>query len=421
MTVRRSQLPNGIRIVTEQMHGVPSVTVGIWVENGSRFETRAQGGLSHFLEHMFFKGTPTRTAAAIAEEIDAVGGVLNAFTGKEYTCYYARVLGEHVPIATSLLSDIFLHSSFDQEEIDRERSVVLQEISQVEDTPDDYVHDLFSLRYWPGHPLSFPVCGTAETVGGFQRRDFVDLVAGRYTPNRIIMTAAGDIGHDAVREWVERDFSALEGAASLSNDEVSTVQAGVFVEEKPLEQVHLAFGTHGISQVSQRRYVAYVLNTALGGGMSSRLFQEIREKRGRAYAVHSYLSAFRDAGYLGIYVGTSAEWVQEVCDVIAAQLRAIARDGLGAAELERAKNQLKGGMLLGLETSDARMSRIAKNEIYFGHDITISEVAAAIDAVTNDEIRSLAAPMSEGRSVGMALLGDFKGADVGASLLGGFQ
>jgi len=421
MSIRRSELPNGLRIVTEQMPGVPSVTVGIWVENGSRFESPRQGGLSHFLEHMLFKGTPTRTAAQIAEEIDAVGGVLNAFTGKEYTCYYARVLAEHAPIATAILSDIFLNSLFDEEEIERERSVVLQEISQVDDTPDDYVHELFNLRYWPGHPLSFPVCGTAETVSAFQRQDFLELVATRYRPDRILVTAAGDITHEAVEEWVARDFSGLEGRAPLDGRPVTSVRSGVYVEEKPLEQAHVAFGTYGVSQLASERYAAYVLNTALGGGMSSRLFQEIREKRGRAYTVHSYLSSFRDAGYLGIYVGTSPEWLQEVCDVIATQLRAIAKDGLGGTELERAKNQLKGGMLLGLETSDSRMSRIAKNEIYFRQDIPIAQVATAIDAVTNEEIRALAARMSEGESVGVAVLGDFKRSGVAESLLGGFQ
>lgn len=420
MEVRRSELPNGLRIVTEQMPGAPSVTVGIWVENGSRFETRRQGGLSHFLEHMLFKGTATRSAAQIAEEIDAVGGVLNAFTGKEYTCYYARVLAEHAPVAMALLSDIFLRSRFDDEEIERERSVVLQEISQVEDTPDDYVHDLFHLRYWPGHPLSYPVCGTAETVGAFRRQDFLDLIAARYRPDRIIVTAAGNITHQAVEEWVGRDFSDLRGSVTVDGQPVAEVRSGVFVEEKDLEQAHVAIGTFGLSQVAPERYASYVLNTALGGGMSSRLFQEIREKRGRAYSVHSYLSSFRDAGYLGIYVGTSPQWLQEVCDVIAEQLCAIAREGLGATELERAKNQLKGGMLLGLETSDARMSRIARNEIYFGHDISIAEVAAAIDAVTDDAIRPLAARMCDGRSVGIAVLGNFKGAGAPESLLGGF-
>jgi predicted Zn-dependent peptidase len=399
------------------MPGVPSVTVGIWVESGSRFEPRRLGGISHFLEHLLFKGTERRSAAQIAEEIDAVGGVLNAFTGKEYTCYYARVLAEHTSLATDLLADLFLHSRLDSEEIVRERTVVLQEISQSEDTPDDYIHDLFNLRYWPGHPLSFPVCGTSETVSALQRADFVDFLAARYRPDRLIIAAAGDITHEALENWAARDFGHLTGTAvPIDGGEPHPVR-GVFMAEKPLEQVHLCVGVPGVAQGGEERYAAYLLNTALGGGMSSRLFQEIREKRGHAYSVYSFLSSFRDAGYLGIYVGTAAEWVEEVIAVITSELRAIAREGLRPDELARAKNQLKGNMLLGLETSDSRMSRVAKNEVYFKRDFPLAEVAARIDATGNDEIVQLAQRLVRPDSMAVALLGDLDGRRVDESIL----
>lgn len=415
--VRRSELPNGLRIVSEHMPGVPSVTVGIWVESGSRFESRRLGGISHFLEHLLFKGTERRSAAQIAEEIDAVGGVLNAFTGKEYTCYYARVLAEHTHIATDLLADLFLRSRLDAEEIDRERSVILQEISQSEDTPDDYIHDLFSLRYWPEHPLSLPVCGTSDTVQGLNRDDFVAFLAARYRPDRLIIAAAGDITHEALERWAERDFGSLSGTAVTVEGTPPRPARGVFTVEKPLEQVHICVGVPGVAQDAEERYAAYLLNTALGGGMSSRLFQEIREKRGRAYSVFSFLSSFRDAGYLGIYVGTSAEWVEDVLGVIAGELRTITREGLRPDELARVKNQLKGNMLLGLETSDSRMSRVAKNEVYFKRDFPLAEVAARIDATDNDQIVALAERLIRPETTAVALLGNLDGRQVDESIL----
>jgi predicted Zn-dependent peptidase len=399
------------------MPGVPSVTIGIWVESGSRFEPRRLGGISHFLEHLLFKGTERRTAAQIAEEIDAVCGVLNAFTGKEYTCYYARVLAEHAALAIDLLADLFLHSRFDPTEIDRERTVVLQEISQSEDTPDDYIHDLFNLHYWPEHPLSFPVCGTSETVQELARADFVDFLAARYRPDRLIIAAAGEITHDALEHWAARDFGHLTGTAVTVDGAAPRPVRGVFTVEKPLEQVHLCVGVPGVAQDADQRYAAYLLNTALGGGMSSRLFQQIRENRGHAYSVFSFLSSFRDAGYLGVYVGTAAEWVEEVMSVIASELRAVAGDGLRPDELARAKNQLKGSMLLGLETSDSRMSRIAKNEVYFQRDFPLAEVAARIDATRNDEIVALAEQLVRPEHMAVALLGDLGGRRLDESIL----
>jgi len=415
--VRRSELANGLRIVSEHMPGVPSVTVGIWVENGSRFEPRRLGGISHFLEHLLFKGTERRSAAQIAEEIDAVGGVLNAFTGKEYTCYYARVLAEHTALATDLLADLFLHSRFDPAEIDRERSVVLQEISQSEDTPDDYIHDLFNLRYWPEHPLSFPVCGTSDTVQALTRADFIDFLAARYRPDRLIVAAAGEITHDVLEHWAHEAFGHLAGSAVSVDGAAPRPARGVFAVEKALEQVHLCLGVPGVAQAAEERYAAYLLNTALGGGMSSRLFQEIRERRGRAYSVYSFLSSFRDAGYLGIYVGTAGEWVEEVIGVITSELHAVACDGLRPDELARSKNQLKGNLLLGLETSDSRMSRVAKNEVYFKRDFPLAEVAASIDATSNDAVVALAQTLVRPDGMAVALLGNLDGRRLDESIL----
>jgi predicted Zn-dependent peptidase len=417
--VSRSALPNGLRVISEAMPGVPSVTIGIWVENGSRFETPEQNGISHFLEHLFFKGTARRSATKIAEEIDAVGGVLNAFTSKEYTCYYAKVLAEHLPLAIDLLADIFRHSRFDPAEIDRERAVVLQEISQVEDTPDDYVHDLFNLHYWPGHPLGFPICGRAETVRQFGQRDLLDFLVARYQPNRIIIAAAGNLTHATLVEWVEREFGDLSGATGAGGEPAPVPAFEVYTEEKALEQVHICIGTRGVAQCAAERYAGYLLSTALGGGMSSRLFQEVRERRGRAYSVYSFLSSYRDAGYLGIYAGTSAEWVEEVISVIAVELRKVAASGLAVEELTRVKNQLKGNMLLGLESSDSRMNRVAKNEIYFGRDISPDQVAARIDATSNDEVVQLAQQLLRPEEMAMTLLGDLKGHRIEKSILTG--
>jgi predicted Zn-dependent peptidase len=407
--MRTTRLQNGIRVLSEELPDLPSVTVGIWVENGSRYEREDQAGISHFLEHLFFKGTERRTAAQIAEEIDAVGGVLNAFTGKEYTCYYAKVLREHVPLALDLLADIFTQSRFASEEIERERSVIIQEISQVEDTPDDYVHELFNLAFWPGHPLSRPIAGTAETVSRLVREDFLRFLEARYRPDRILIAGAGNLVHDHLVEAVTQNFSGLVGTAPAVDGGPPEPRPGLSLHEKDLEQVHLCLGTPGIAQVDADRHPANLLNLALGGGMSSRLFQEIRERRGKAYTVYSFLSSYLDAGYVGVYVGTSAAWAREVVEVIRDELVRVAGEGLAPGELVRVKQQMKGNMLLGLETSDSRMSRIAKNAIYFGRDIPLDEVGALIDAVTNDDVVRVARRLFRPETLALTVLGDLRG------------
>jgi predicted Zn-dependent peptidase len=407
--MRKSLLSNGVRVLTEAMPEALSASIGVWVENGSRYETAGENGVSHFIEHLLFKGTPTRSAAGIAEQMDAVGGTLNAFTGKEYTCYYGKVLGDDLPMATDLLADLFLHSLFAPEEIDRERQVVLQEISQAEDTPDDFIHDLFNLRFWAGHPLALPIFGSVETVNAIDRELMVSFMGARYRSERVLISAAGALDHDRLLAQCERLFSGIPGNGKRDAITPPTVHPVVLNHEKPLEQAHICLGGPGIAVTHPLRYAGYVLNTALGGGMSSRLFQEVREKRGRVYTIYSFLSSHLDCGYLGIYAGTSPEWVEEVLDITSRELRAVARDGLTPAELARAKSQLKGNMLLGMESTDSRMNRLARNEIYFGRDIPLEETARDIERVTNDQVVELANLFFDPAAMGLVVVGDLKG------------
>jgi predicted Zn-dependent peptidase len=393
-----------------------SATIGIWVENGSRYEETRQNGVSHFIEHLLFKGTNRRSAAQIAEQIDAVGGVLNAFTGKEYTCYYAKVLGEDVKMTTELLADIFLESVFAPEEIDRERQVVLQEISQAEDTPDDFIHDLFNLHFWQGHPLSLPIFGSVDTVNAIDRELMVSFMADRYRAERVLIAAAGAVDHDRLVADCERLFGAIPGNGKRTEVQAPRERVMVLNHPKKLEQAHLCIGSPGLSQVAPLRYAAYLLNTALGGGMSSRLFQEVREKRGRVYSIYSFLSAFLDSGYFGIYAGTSPDWVDEVIEVSLNEIAKVAHEGLRSDELTRAKSQLKGNMLLGMESTDSRMNRLARNEIYFRRDVPLEEIAREIENVTNEQVIELASSSFKPDRMGLVMLGDLKGRELGPAV-----
>ncbi|MGH7986431.1 MAG: M16 family metallopeptidase [Candidatus Binataceae bacterium] len=414
--IRKSILPNGVRVLTEAMPQVVSSTIGIWVENGSRYEESAQSGVSHFIEHLLFKGTRKRTAAQIAEQIDAVGGVLNAFTGKEYTCYYVKVLGEDLQMATDLLADIFLDSIFAQEEIDRERQVVLQEISQAEDTPDDFIHDLFNLNFWRGHPLALPIFGSVDTVNAIGREMLVSFMADRYRAGRVLIAAAGMVDHERLTDDCARLFGSIVGDGRPQPVTPPTERVMVLNHSKALEQAHLCIGGPGLSQSDSLRYAGYVLNTALGGGMSSRLFQEVREKRGRVYSIYSFMPAFLDCGYFAIYAGTNPEWVDEVIEVTLKEIKKITREGLKPDELARAKSQLKGNMLLGMESTESRMNRLARNEIYFGREIPLEELAREIERVSNDEVMQLAARCFAPARMGLVLLGDLKGRQLGTEV-----
>jgi predicted Zn-dependent peptidase len=410
--VRKSVLSNGIRILTEDMPSMVSSTIGIWVENGSRYEVPKDNGLSHFIEHLLFKGTKKRTAAQIAEEIDAVGGVLNAFTGKEYTCYYAKVLGDDLNMATELLADIFLDSVFDQDEIVRERQVVIQEISQAEDTPDDFIHDLFSLDFWRGHPLALPIFGSPATVNTFNREEVVTFMAERYRAERIFISAAGQVDHDVLVRQCERLFNSVAGDGKADVITSPSVHPSVLNQQKELEQAHIVMGGPGLAYTDPLRYASYVLNTALGGGMSSRLFQEVREKRGRVYSIYSFMTSCADVGYVAIYAGTNPEWVDEVIEVTLGEVKKVLRDGLTATELDRAKSQIKGNMLLGMESTDSRMNRLARNEIYFRRDVPLEELAKGIESVTNDQVVELASRCFKPAQMAMVMLGDLKGRNI---------
>jgi predicted Zn-dependent peptidase len=414
--VRKSVLPNGIRVLTEAVPQFASATLGIWVENGSVYEPAELNGISHFLEHIFFKGTARRSAKDIAEAIDTVGGVLNAFTGKEYTCYYAKVLREDLPLALDVLSDLFLNSTFAEEEIERERGVILSEISESEDTPDDHIHVVFDRAFWPGHPISLPITGTAETVAGMRRQHFLDFLRERYRPDRILVCAAGAVDHDRLVEEIGRVFAALEGSTPPSQLELPQPKPSVSLVERDLEQVQMVLGVPGLGHSDPRRYAAYVLNTALGGGMSSRLFQEIREKRGKAYTISSFLASFQSTGYVAVNAGLAADAVAEVLQVVREELDKLVRDGLEARELERAKSQIKGTILLSLESSESRMSRIAKNEMYFGRNVDPAEVAEAITRVGHEDVLEVARELFSGR-MSVALLGDVAGVEIDETLL----
>jgi predicted Zn-dependent peptidase len=403
--VERTELPNGVRILSEEIRELPSVAIAIWVESGSRYELPEQNGLSHFIEHLFFKGTERRSAKAISEEIDAVGGDLNADTERELTCYEGRVVAEQAPLAIDLLADIFLGSRLDPADIEREKSVVCEEIAQIEDTPDDWVHDLFQLQYWADHPLGRPVCGSRETVERFDRRACLGLLEHRYRPDRIIVAAAGGIAHDTLVAEVERRFSHLRGTAPLATGDAPRIHPGVHVFDRKLEQVQLCLATGGVAAADPAHDAAAVLNVALGGSPSSRLFQEVRERRGRAYSIDSFLCSYRDTGYLAVSAGTQARWVPEVVEIVLRELRQIRSVGLPPDELARAKGKLKGTLLLSLETSGQRMERLAFDESYLGRQRPLAEIAAGIDAVTNDDVVALAERLFVAEHCALVLLG----------------
>jgi predicted Zn-dependent peptidase len=390
----KTYLKSEIPVITEEMPGLASSTIGIWVKTGSRNEAPSTRGISHFIEHMLFKGTDKRSPLDIAKEIESVGGTLNAFTGKEYTCYYAKVLNKDIPKAIDLLSDIFINSKFDTNELEKECGVVLQEIKMVNDTPDDLVHDVFSAALWKGHALGSPVLGTEKTVSSFTRDMVLDYYNERYQPENIFISAAGGFSRKRIESLVAKSFGRLRNHSKqkpVSAPEAESRGSVKFIK-RPLEQVHFCLGTPTVSQSHRDRYKLYLLSTMLGGGMSSRLFQEIREKRGLAYSVYSYLNLMKDIGAFVVYAGTTRKEFKLVTELIVKEFAKM-RKGPGRDELLNAKAQLKGGMLLGLESSDSRMMKLARDEIYFGKPITVREIVKGIDAVKPAQIKALASKL----------------------------
>ncbi len=387
--VTKTLLNNGIRVITENIPHAHSVSIGIWVTTGSRHECDQTNGVAHFIEHLLFKGTHKRTALDIAREIDSVGGILNAFTSREYICFYVKILSEYLEKAVDLLSDIFLNSTFDPEEIERERKVILQEIWMVKDNPDNYVHDLFHLNFWKNHPLGKSILGTEESVGNLTREIIVNYKEQRFTTGDIIITAAGNLDHEKVVGLLDGLMDGVPRRDSKEHFQAPSYEKRVEAVDKNLEQIHLCLGTKALPQNHPLRYESYILNTVLGGSMSSRLFQEIRENKGLAYSVYSYMSSHSDAGSLIIYAGTSQEHMLEIIRITLEELKKLKTEIIPEQELKHAKEHLKGNLLLSLENSDNRMTKLAKNEIYFGRNIPIKEIIHGVEQVTAESLLKL--------------------------------
>ncbi|MEK9644971.1 MAG: pitrilysin family protein [Alphaproteobacteria bacterium] len=389
MSIEQAELPNGMRIVTDRMDSVETVTLGVWVLTGTRNETADINGISHLLEHMAFKGTRRRSAKQIAVEIENVGGHLNAYTSRETTVYYATVLKEDVPLALDILADILTDSVFDEEELARERSVILQEIGQANDTPDDIVFDRFQETAFPDQPLGWPILGTAETVRTMPRTRLIDYIGAQYGGRRMILAAAGNLDHAALVRIASERFEGL-APGDASEAAPGSYRGGEFRDVRDLEQAHLVLGFEGIGYADPDYYALAVLSTALGGGMSSRLFQTIREERGLVYSIYSFSSAYRDGGIFGIYAGTGEGEVAELLDVTADELRAVAAAAMDEDEIARARAQIKAGVLMSLESTSSRAERIARQIMIFGRPVPIPEIAAKIDAVTPEDARRVA-------------------------------
>ena len=415
--IEKTVLPNGIQVVTEGIPSVHSVSVGVWVEAGSRDERNEENGIAHFIEHMLFKGTQRRSARQIAKEIDAVGGILNAFTSKEFSSFYAKVMAEHLPVALDLLFDLYLNSLFATEELEKERQVIVQEINMVEDTPDEYIHDLFSQSFWPRHPLGAPILGRLDTISLMDRRTLKDFFSRHYLQIPPIIVAAGNLKHEDLLRPVQKVLRKIHPQPKEKKSRPPRPHPQIQVKNKQLEQVHLLLGTQGLAAVHPRRYVFTVLNTILGGGMSSRLFQEVREKRGLAYSVYSFVSSFVDSGLLGVYVGTGDHTVRRVLQVILREMTRLAENSIRPKELRSAKDQLKGNLLLSLESTDSRMSRLAKNEIFFHRFISTDEIIEGIEKVSAEEICSLAQEIFRPDSLSLTVLGPVTDKTVPKTLL----
>jgi predicted Zn-dependent peptidase len=403
--VTREVLGTGLRLITESMPHVRSISIGVWLTRGSRHETRDRGGIAHFVEHMLFKGTATRTAEDIAQAIDSIGGQLDAFTAKEYASYYIKVLDEHLPTAVDLLSDIVMHPRLEAEDLDKEKKVILEEIKMVEDTPDDLVHELFTQHFWEGHALGRPILGSKESVESFTTDILRDYFQNAYVASNLIVSAAGNVEHARLRDLVGEAFGTLPASGATFDDTVPRVVPQVLTRTKELEQSHVCLGTNSYPQNHQDRYVSYIMNTVLGGSMSSRLFQNVREKRGLAYAVFSGLSAYRDAGNITIYAGCANEAVPEVVDLCVEELRGMKQAPVPDAELRRAKDHLKGSLMLSLENTASRMSHLARQEIYFERHFGLDETLAGVERVTAADITRVASDLFANGSLAATVVG----------------
>lgn len=402
--IQSSTLPCGVRILTEAMPHVRSATIGIWADVGSSAEPAERRGVSHLVEHMLFKGTARRSARRIAEEMDGIGGNLNAFTDKESTCYYAHVMDRHLPIAIDVLGDMFLHSLFDDVELRKEQQVVLEEIKMYDDSPDEMIHDLFTRTMWSGSHLGEPTIGYVETVTALEPQHLRGWMQQRYAPQTVLVTAAGNLVHGDVVELVAAAFAGFAGSAASPAADRPQLTPAVSVTFKDTEQAYVLLGSRGLSLRDEDRYALSVLDTILGGGMSSRLFQEVREQRGLAYSVYSFQQGYRDAGLFGIYAGTSPDRVQECIDVICAELDG-ALGGVTEAEVALAREHLKGNLTLALESTSSRMMRLGRNELVYARQVPVEEIERRIDAVDTAAVARVAQVVLAPETRGLCVLG----------------
>ncbi len=406
MTVAKTVLGNGITIVSEHVPHLRSATVGVWISVGSRAESPPENGIGHFIEHMLFKGTARRKALDISREIESVGGTMNAYTDREFIFFFGKVLTKDFHLIADLLSDIYLNSLFDGQELDREKGVVLQEILMVEDSPEDLLHDFFHESYWGGHPLGLPIQGTSGNVAAFTRERVTAYFRDRFWRHGVIISVVGNVSHDRVVSEFERVMGSLRLGDRHVPDSPPVPQRGVFFRERPIEQLHLCLGAPAVSRASEWKYAAHVLNAILGGSMSSRLFQEIREKRGLAYSVFSSLSSYADTGILKICAGTTPDKGGEVLQVTGGILADLAAGRIGGEEVVLAKELIKGSMLLSMESAEFRMTRLAVNEMFLGRLEEPEEEIRQVDGVTPEKVRQLAASMLRRERFTLAAVGD---------------
>ena len=413
--VQKREMKNGLVVATEVMPYLRSASLGVWIQCGSRFEDAKNTGISHFIEHLLFKGTRKRSAAKIAEAIDSVGGQLNAFTEKEYVGFYAKVLDEHLPLAFDLVSDIVLHPTFPADEVERERNVIFEEINMVEDSPQELILDLFMESFWKKHPLGLPISGTKKSVAQISRDDVKKYFENKYVAGSIIVAVAGNIRHQEAAKLAERYFSGLKPGVAADPGKPPEISSGRFIRRKAhLEQTHLCLGTTAPPIASEERYCAHLLSSILGGGMSSRLFQNIRERRGLVYSIYSMLNLYQDAGSLVVYAGTAHDKAAEVVDLVLKEFVRLRQKPVSAQELKRAKEYVKGSVMLSLESSSSRMTHLAQQLIYYGRFYKLEEILDAVERVTARDIRNLANRIFDDSTLALTALSNGNGRDLNA-------
>jgi len=408
--IRREVLPNGLAVITEEMEHIRSISIGIWIKTGSRDEEKEWNGISHFVEHMVFKGTQNRSAEDIARQVDSIGGNIDAFTAKECISFSIKVLDEHLPIALDVLGDLVLNPVFDDQDITRERGVILEEIKMDEDNPDYLVHEIFTQNFWKDHPLGRPILGTRDTVRRFERAPVLDFYQHRFSPGNFIITAAGHLKHEQFVELIHKHFQVMKPVSNGFHSSAPTIVPRIILRnKKSLDQVQICVGVPSYPITHEKRHSSYILNTLLGGGMSSRLFQNIRERQGLAYAIYSDLNPYRDTGCLSVYAGTSRTTASKVVESIVSEFRKLKVERVSDDELRRAKDQLKGSLMLSLESSTARMSNLARQEMYFDRFYGLDELIEKIEAVTAEELQTLANTFFQTDNIAVTILGNLNG------------